>query len=455
MGGGKSYLLRWAALLYAIILWKKTGIEGIPIGLFSEDYPTLKDRQISRIAREFPKELGELKETKNEGNCFFISPNLGGGRILLRNLDDPSKYMSTEFACEFVEELTRVPEQTFLDLRNRLRYPGIDEVKFMGASNPGGVGHVWVKKLFVDQNTDDVEQDRFFYVHATVQDNKYVSPEYVKQLKSLPENMRKAYLDGSWDVFAGQFFDEWNTALHVVRPFIPHKSQMIVGGMDYGWTAPTAVYFATVDKEYFESKPFFRVRVFAEVYGTRKSPKEWAYEIKQQLKFFKLELKDVSWIRADPAIFKKKEDGSIGIADMFRQERIHLIPADNDRQEGAQMFHNWLSLAPDGEPYLQFGRNCENAITTIPSLIYDKNEKKQDVDTKGDDHSYDSIRYMLRHIKWVQPKGLGPINQNVVTHYKKPMAWMVGGRQVSLDLTKFQNVHKKSTKVIASSDIMK
>ena len=78
--------------------------------------------------------MGELKDDQIGGLSFKLKKKYGGGRILLRNLDDPSKYMSTEFAGEFVDELTRDPEQTFLDLRNRLRYPGVDEVKFVAAS---------------------------------------------------------------------------------------------------------------------------------------------------------------------------------------------------------------------------------------------------------------------------------------------------------------------------------
>ena len=288
MGGGKSYLLRWSALIYLLYLYKTTGIQHIPVGLFSEDYPTLKDRQISRILREFPKEIGELKETKNEGNAFYIRDGLGGGRILLRNLDDPSKYMSTEFAGEFVEELTRDSEQTFMDLRNRLRYPGINEVKFMGATNPGGVGHGWVKKYFIDKNSKDKEQDRFFYVHATAYDNSFISPEYIKQLEALPERQRKAYLEGSWDIFAGQYFVEFDRAIHVINPFIPSKT-LIVGGMDWGRTNPFAFYVSTVNKMIHtdvngDTTTFHRVKTFLEVYGTSKNPHEWSEEIIKELK---------------------------------------------------------------------------------------------------------------------------------------------------------------------------
>lgn len=409
MGGGKSYILRWGALSYALWLYLRTGIRNIPVGLFSEDYPTLKDRQISRIEREFPKDLGELKDTKVDGLAFQISPEYGSGKILLRNLDDPSKYMSTEFAGEFVEELTRNNEQTFMDLRNRLRYPGVDEVKFMGATNPGGIGHGWVKKLFITRNTQDREQNRFFYVHANAYDNKFISPEYIKQLESLPEQQRKAYLEGSWDVFAGQYFDMWMPNLHVIRPFVPSSNELVVGGMDWGRAKPFSFHLATVGKEYVRNEFgdinwFYRTKTFLEVYGTNRTPEEWSKRIKEELKVYKLSLNDISWVQADPTIFNKGNDGSMSIYDQFIKEddrwRI-LQPARNDRIPGWVYMVHWLSTAPDGRPYWQVTENCTNLIRTLPELIHDENDV-EDVDTEGEDHAADDQRYMLRNLKLIE-----------------------------------------------------
>lgn len=362
--------------------------------------------------REFPKWLGELKETKNEGSAFFVNDALGGGRIMLRNLDDPSKYMSTEFAGVFVEELTRNKEQTFMDLRNRLRYPGIDQVKFMGATNPGGVGHGWVKKYFIDKNSGDNEQDRFFYVHANAYDNAYISPEYIKQLESLPEQQRKAYLEGSWDVFAGQYFPEFNRNQHVINPFIPTSSSMIVGGMDWGRAKPFSCHLGTVNKILHITKDgdrvsFFRVKTFFEVYGTEKTPREWAAVIEDKLKqTFKLSLQDVTFIQADPSIFNKQNDNSDSIRDQFyafNSDWRVLKPGSNDRIPGWQIMHNWLSLAPDGLPYWQMTSNCDNLIRTLPELVHDELHI-EDVDSDSEDHAPDDQRYMLKSLKWIEGK---------------------------------------------------
>lgn len=409
MSGGKSYLLRWAALAYSIYIYRTTGLKNVPIGLFSEDYPTLKDRQISRIQYEFPPWLGVLRNSDIDGLAFTLSDEYGGGKILLRNLDDPSKYMSTEFAGEFVEELTRNTEQTFMELRNRLRYPGIDEVKFMGASNPGGVGHGWVKNLFINQNTPDPEQNRFFYVHANAYDNQYISKEYIKQLESLPPQLRKAYLEGSWDIFAGQYFPEWDYRRHVITPFVP-QGKVIVGGMDWGRAKPFSFHLATVEKVFFrddagDSTSFFRTKTFFETYGTEKTPEEWSQVIKEQLKGkFNLKLSDVSWVQADPTIFNKGNDNGVSIRDQFFNDDESwrcLKPAKNDRIPGWTIMKQWLSDAPDGKPYWQVTSNNLNLIRTLPELIHDESPHEEDVNSDGEDHAGDDQRYMLRGVKLI------------------------------------------------------
>jgi phage terminase large subunit len=444
MAGGKSYLLRWGALSYVIYLYLKTGIKGIPIGLFSEDYPTLKDRQVSRIEREFPKWLGEIKDSRTDGLAFVLAEEYGAGKILLRNLDDPAKYMSTEFAAIFVEELTRNDEQTFRDLRNRLRYPGIEEVKFMGATNPGGVGHGWVKKLFVDQVSDDPEQPRFFYVHANAYDNKYISPDYVKQLESLPEQQRKAYLEGSWDVFAGQYFPEWSPLKHTVLSFKP-TTGIIIGGMDWGYSNPFSFHLAEVKKLIYKEQQFYRVRPFLECYGTEKTAQEWSSVCIQEMEKFGLTLDNVEWIQADPAMFNKTTDGSISIRDQFVKANAgwrKLKPGSNDRIPGWMNYHQWLSIAPDGLPYYQVALNCKNLVRTLPQLIHDE-LKVEDVDSDVEDHAPDDQRYMLKGLKWLGVKS-GDVSHLPKT--KRKQAAMINprtGKQVSINLGAFETAKEQ------------
>lgn len=401
MSGGKSYLLRWSAVGLALYYTKKYGIKNCPIGLFSEDYPTLKDRQISRIAKEFPDWLGELKETKSDGFAYVLKDRFGGGRIMLRNLDDPSKYKSTEFVAILVEELTRNVEDTFQDLRTRLRYPKVDEVKFLGVTNPGGIGHGWVKKFWIDRNSNDKEQDRFVFIPATVYDNKYIDATYIEQLKALPEKKRKAYLEGSWSVFEGQFFSEFSTLRHVISPFVPKKPCVIIGGMDWGTTAPFSFHLSVLKNEKTqEGIAFHRVITFFEVYGTERTPYEWSEIINTKLLGYNLAPCDVVWIQGDPSMFTRLADTSISIADQFAKEKIMIKKGSNDRIGGWVNMHNWLRDAPDGLPYWLITENCVNLIKEIPELVYDENSV-EDVDSAGIDHASDANRYMLKALKWI------------------------------------------------------
>lgn len=413
-GGGKSYLLRWAAVGLAMYYAAKYKIDRVPIGLFSEDYPTLRDRQVTKIVREFPTWLGELKETQRDGLAYYLSPKFGSGVIMLRNLDDPSKYASVEFAAILVEELTKNKEETFEDLRTRMRFPGIPDRKFVGGTNPGQVGHGWVKRKWIEADENpkykDLEQDRYFFIPAKFSDNKYNPDDYGLQLQSIRDpQKRKALLDGSWDVFEGQYFEEWNRQCHVIMPFLPHD-KVIVGGMDWGRAKPFSFHLATVEKVFYNTekgdlKSFYRTKTFCEIYGTEKSPEEWSIVIKKQLAVkFKLTLDDISWVQCDPTIFNKGNDNGVSIRDQFYTNDNRwrcLQPAKNDRIPGWAYMHKWLAIAPDGFPYWQVTSNCPNLIREMGDAVHDENIV-EDIDSDGSDHALDDQRYMLRNIKLIE-----------------------------------------------------
>ena len=152
LGGGKSRFLRWYLVRRLLKLFEKYRIRDIPVMLACEDYPALKDRQLVKLFKEFPKWLGQhTANHKIYGNCFLLEPEYGSGALCFRNLDDPSKYMSSEWAAIGVDELTKNKYGTFTDLRMRLRYPGIPDIEcqFVGGTNPGGIGHGWVKQLWM------------------------------------------------------------------------------------------------------------------------------------------------------------------------------------------------------------------------------------------------------------------------------------------------------------------
>lgn len=198
VGSGKSRWLRWMCVYWLMEYYAKYNIKGVRAGLFCEDYPSLNDRHLSKVKFEFPEWLGRFNEAKHE---FTLAPEYGSGIIAFRNLDDPAKYLSVEFAVIAIDEINRNPKTTFDMLRSRHRWPGIKDVKFIAGCNPLGeawVKNMWVKRMFTP---DEKEQYEFVFVPALPTDNPHLPQEYYKSLESLPENQRKAYLEGNWDAF--------------------------------------------------------------------------------------------------------------------------------------------------------------------------------------------------------------------------------------------------------------
>lgn len=396
MGSGKSYFLRWAALGVAIYYAQNVGKVGVPVGLFSEDYPTLKDRQISKILHEFPPAFGELRGSQAEGLAFYIDTKYGGGRILLRNLDDPSKFMSTEFAAIFVDELTRNDESVFTNLRTRLRYPGIDKPLFVAATNPGGIGHWWVKKFWIDRNTGDIEQRLFQYIPATVTDNVHVPASYRTQLEALPERERKAYLTGDWDAFGAMFWTEMEAAKETVDPFgIPPEWPLVLG-IDPGWSGVCAAILLAQDYT-------GKVYVVSVYYEAERNPDENAEAIS-------------GWIRTNPYLggrmpwsivagrdaFAKKDRYAVianekTFSDIFQSHNLFLQPVFTERVQG---WSNIRSLLPDR---LFFFRGCCDPLIREMIAVARDERVVDDIQGRGNDprvpdHAEDALRYAVAAI---------------------------------------------------------
>lgn len=253
-GGGKSYILRWWLVLFLVSCFKHLGLRGVRTGLFCEDYPTLNDRQISKMRIEFPKGLGGMSRVDGALN-FTLRPEHGSGVIALRNLDDPGKYYSAEFAAIAVDELTRNPLSVFNDLRFRLRWPGIERPKFAAGTNPGGIGHAWVKKYWITKDYPaelESKRDQFVLIRAKASDNPHLSQNYHRSLLTLPPDMAKRVARGDWDVYTGQYFPHFDAKLHV----IPHDEAMAriqpwwtrsLSG-DWGYDHPHSIHWHAKDE---------------------------------------------------------------------------------------------------------------------------------------------------------------------------------------------------------------
>jgi phage terminase large subunit len=398
-GGGKSYFLRWWCLRELLRLYAATGIRGIRVGLFSQDYPILTDRQISKIAEEFPRWMGKVNKTQEDGLCFKLVPALGGGVIALRNLDDPSKYKSAEFAAIAVEELTENPAEVFDLLRFRLRWPGVSRPSFVAATNPGGIGHGWVKDIWVtgarDGDTSNFPRNmlklfnEFAYVPAGVDDNPHLTREYRDDLQTLPEKMRRALADGDWDIFEGQYFTEWRSDVHVCAPFeIPWFWKVERCG-DWGETNPCAhLWLATSP----EGEKF----VTGEVYGSGMKVRDQAEAIHAFERGKKVlpvgVLDSACW---DPT------GRTQSIAEQFGEFGVRWAKVQSKaRVSGWQLVRTMLDFDRDDtglvtrQPKLKVFSSCLNLIRTLPNLVHDKNHP-EDLDSGGEDHAADALRYGL------------------------------------------------------------
>lgn len=380
-GGGKSYILRWILIYLLISMYQKTGLKGIRVGLFCEDYPSLNDRQISKVLMEFPNWLGGYKESTHE---FTLAESLGGGVLCFRNLDNPSKYLSSEFAVIAIDELTLNNQDVFDFLRMRLRWTGVEDTKFIAGTNPGGKGHSWVKHLFVDKIlTKELEhmRDDIAFVKAKVTDNPHIAQSYIESLKTLPKKLRKAYLDGDWDIFDGQVFEEFNYDTHVVKPFAIPSGWMLYRSMDWGYTKPYAIYTYAVDYDdcLYVTNELYGTKEGTVNTGTQETAREVALKCKDWSGYFGV---------ADPAIWQRTGHDGPTIAEIFAENGVAWDRADNDRIMGKMQIHTRLK-----EGKLKIFSNCTHLIRTLPALIYDK-KRVEDVDTQQEDHAYDSLRYM-------------------------------------------------------------
>ena len=390
-GGGKSYWCRWMLALLLIYWYQAKGLRGVRVGLFCEDYPSLEDRQLSKIESEFPKWMGKFVGIPNP--TLTLTESLGGGVISFRNLKEAGRYDSAEFAAMAVDELSKNPADVFNELRKRRRWPGVPVCPFLGATNPGGAGHAWVKSLWIDRSPDEgtlgkIDNANVKFVQAFARDNPHLDPKYITaNLASLPEEMRRRFEDGDWDIFEGQYLVEWRKQLHVVEPFAIPDNWPRWTATDYGTTMlkPT---FATL---WFAQDPETGRRfVYRELYGQGWLAAEQAQRIMDAERGGEVVRRRIG----DPAMFNNVNGDGTSPADSYRKEGLLLIRGYNDRVKGWHLVREALTMWPDGRPGLQAFSTCRNLVRTAPTLMHD-DHNPEDVDTDGEDHLWDAARYGL------------------------------------------------------------
>jgi len=308
-----------------------------------------------------------------------------------------TKYQGHEYHRILIEELTLIAKLSqYMNLIASCRStdPRIIPQIFC-TTNPGGPGHGWVKARFIDHGpynryVDELSGRSRIFIPAKVYDNPTLmesDPTYIKYLMSLDEKKRKAWLDGSWDIFEGQFFNEWDSNIHVCDPFpIPDHWKRYIG-VDYGYSSPSAVVWVAVDEggTSYLYKELYSTGLTFEALRDRILEMSEGENIERG--FFDPDLRRIS-----------KGVGIYGHEVLNDQNAIPFIPAVNSRPNGWARVREYLRVRKDqsGDKYswLKVFRHCKEFIRSFPSLVHDES-KKEDLDTDSDDHLADALRYLL------------------------------------------------------------
>lgn len=373
-GPGKSYWLRWY-LLRRLLRLAARGVWNARVGLFCEDYPALKDRQISKIETEFPAWLGRVQETKSDGLGFHLRPEYGGGVLALRNLDDPAKYQSAEFAAMGIDELTKNRERVFHILRGSLRWPGVDFCQFVAASNSNGLGREWVRQYFIERNLPAElkghERD-FVYIQASPRDNPYLTATYWDDLATLPERLRRSWLDGDWYVAnEGVVFSEFTDAN--LTDDEPDPKIPIEIAFDDGYIDPRAILFI--------QRTAARVLVFDEFYHQRHLGELCAREI--------VEYAAARGLTLDLAV------GSHEAVEFREHLRRQDIVARGLPAPIVDGIANLRGLICDGKGYraLWVNRKCHHLLAELQEgYHYDDERKTSEKPADESNHACDALR---------------------------------------------------------------
>lgn len=379
-GGGKSWAVRKKAALLAL------RYPGIRMLLLRRTFPELRENHILPLMAEL-NGIASYKETDKS----FLFPN--GSRLRLGYCDndvDVLQYQGQEFDIIFIDEATQFTRYKYDVLTACLRGANDFPKRFYLTCNPGGVGHEWVKRLFITRRYERGENPAdYTFIPARVYDNRALmtrDPGYVGMLENLPEDLRRAWLDGDWNVFVGQYFTEWREDIHVVEPFPIPEGWRRYFAMDYGLDM-LAGYWIAVDGR-------GRAYVYREVFKPGLVISDAAKEIRR------LTVEPVYSYIAPPDLWNRRQDTGKSVAEIFAEQGIPLVRARNDRVAGWLDMKEWLKPVTDETGEMSAGlrvfRSCPHLIESIPALQFDE---KNPSDCAAEPHEFthgpDAIRYFL------------------------------------------------------------
>jgi PBSX family phage terminase large subunit len=402
-GGGKSWAVRVKATLLCC-RW-----EGLKVLIVRKTYKELINNHIVPLQAMLPREVARYNKTEK------VFTFVNGSTIWFgycANDSDLDQYQGAEYDVIFFDEATQLKEEWLKKINLAVRQPNGLPKRTYYTCNPGGVSHNYIKRLFIDRKYEGAEiPENYSFTQALVTDNKALmemQPEYKAELEALPPKLRKAWLEGSWDIFEGMFFEEFKDDpehyedrqwTHVIAPFEVPKEWKIYRSFDWGYSKPFSCAWWAIDYD----GVAYRI---LELYGCTKTANEGVKWIAPKV-FAEIQRieNEHRWLKgkqiygvADPAIFSA--DGGESIAETAQKYSVYFSPGDHQRIPGWMQIHYRMAFDENGYPMMYIFNNCKGFIRTIPTLLYDEH-KVEDLDTEGEDHIADETRYfcMSRPIK--------------------------------------------------------
>ncbi len=407
---------------------------------FRRTYKQLSE-VIARSHQLFPK----IGAVWNGERAEWKMPDVGRGtaRLLFRHLErdaDAENYQGHNYTRVYIEEATNFPSAAPINkLRATVRstHPGI-RVGMRLTGNPGGPGHGWVKRRYIDPFPEGykilveefenpwtgakLELERVF-IPAKLIDNKLLMENqtlYNAQLQQAgSKQLVDAWLLGKWEMIAGAFFTEFDPIKHILpadsMAVIP-KHSLLFRSMDWGFAKPFSVgWYVIADGTWAaggHTIPEGALVKIREWYGCTGTPNEGlrldANIVARGVKAIDTELLDGNGLRlrygvADPAIFAR--DGGPSIAEAMYSSGVMWNRADNQREPGWQQVRRRLN-GDVGVPMLYMLETCDDTIRTLPVLQHDTlMSRNEDLDTEGEDHAADELRYACMSRPWVVKQG--------------------------------------------------
>ena len=403
-GGGKSYAMVADPVRYL----NKPNARMLLVRRSTEEL-----RELISVSKQlYPKAIPGIKFMERDKT--WVAPS--GATLWMSYLDrddDVMRYQGQAFNWIGFDELTQWPTPyPWNYMRSRLRTTKASGLPlYMRAtSNPGGPGHQWVKKTFIDPETPNKsfwatdsdtgeviswpkghtkEGEPLFkrrFIPANLFDNPYLADDgmYEANLLSLPEHQRRQLLEGDWDINEGAAFPEFNRKIHVVEPFDIPNNWPKFRACDYGYGSYTGVVWIAVAPD--EQLIVYREMYVSKVLATDLADMILETESEEKIRYGVL----------DSSLWHKRGDTGPSLAEQMIVRGCRWRPADRSkgsRVAGKNEIHRRLQVDEfTEEPRMVIFDSCKNLISQLPAIPLDKNNP-EDVDTKAEDHLYDALRY--------------------------------------------------------------